>query len=88
MMEQLTKHRTYDSQHELLARYCAEAETVLKTAPTRDRAELIREELCSRFESECGSRMIVNGTREYINGLIDALWPGSSPNENRTGHNH
>lgn len=85
-MEQLTRHPTYDSQHDLLVQYCSEAEAALRNAVTRAHVEHIREELCARFESACDSGIITSGTRNYINRLIDTLWPKGPAHEHREGH--
>jgi len=61
---------------ELIARYCAEAEETLNAAPDYGSALRLKETLCSRFQEECESSLVVNATRQYIDAVLRNRWNG------------
>lgn len=69
-MEALIRHPVSDVQDEMLKRYCAEAQARIIHAPTVHEARLWGEEMCSKLERECSSKLILNATRAYIDAII------------------
>jgi len=73
-MEQIVKHPSFDTQQELLRRYCKEAEALLTKATDMNDASRIKEEACERFQQECNSSLLVNATKDYIDQIIARMW--------------
>jgi hypothetical protein len=69
-MEQDTVPAGSDKQTELLQRYCAEAERELDDAASYAEALRLRDSLCTRFQTECDSPLVVHATRQYLDSLI------------------
>lgn len=70
------------SQEDLLNRYCLEAEKLLAEATDYASALKLRDEVCARFQQECQSSLIANGTREYLTQIISRRWQ----NEHEESH--
>ncbi len=73
-MEALVRHPVSDLQDEMLKRYCAEAEARILHASTAQQARRWGEEICSKLERECSSKLILNATRTYIDAIIQELF--------------
>ena len=59
---------------ELIGRYCAQAEEMLEKAPDYPSALQLKESLCSKFQKECESSLVVNATRHYLDTLLKHRW--------------
>jgi len=63
-----------EMQHSLLQKYCTDAEETIAKAPNPAAARALRDELCSRFATECDSELVIHATRTYIDQIIGARW--------------
>lgn len=63
-------HLPADPQRELLAGFCHQAEELIRSAATPTEARLVRDQLCLKFEQECGSALLHRASREYIQQII------------------
>ena len=59
---------------ELITKYCVEVEEKLNAAPDFGTALHLKETLCSRFETECESSLVVNATKQYIDAVLRHRW--------------
>ena len=73
-MENLAKHPTYDPQETLFERFCGEAETLIASAKSKEEAVRIKDELCAKFEKECGSNLVITATRTFVDQIIERNW--------------
>ncbi len=73
-MEALVRHPVANTQDEMLKRYCAEAEALIVHASSALQARAWGEEICSKLERECSSKLILNATRIYIDQLIQEMF--------------
>ncbi len=76
-METVRQHIESGHQVELLRRYCTEADTLIQNAANAAEARSLAERLCRRFRDECESPLVVNATRDYIEGTITKLFGGN-----------
>jgi hypothetical protein len=63
-----------EKQEELIRRYCAEAEKELAKAPDYASALRLKESMCSRFEQECESGLIIGAIRQHLGNAMKQLW--------------
>lgn len=80
-------HKPPDPQQELLKQYCAEAETMLRTFTSEADARKVGEIMCSRFEQECSSALVIQATRAYIGDVIRRMF-GEKYDSHRTNDRH
>ncbi len=73
-MEEMVKHPTRNPQQELLQQYCSEAEALINTASSAEQAKQFSEQICSEFQSECESELVMKATRTYIDDIIARLF--------------
>jgi hypothetical protein len=73
-METLVKHPSTDAQGELLKQYCSEAESLIRSATTIAEAKKLGEQVCSKFQQECESTLVVNATRTFIDDIINRIF--------------
>lgn len=85
-MENLTRHAAYDPQHELLKRYCKQAEHEIAKAPDLSAALRAKERLCADLERECASAIVVTGTRSYLDKIIADRWGKSDDIDQKRDH--
>ena len=58
----------------LITKYCAEVEEKLNEATDYATALGLKETLCSRFQEECESSLVVSATRQYIDTVLRNRW--------------
>jgi hypothetical protein len=63
-------------QEELIREYCSKAEALLAKASDYGTALYLKEQLCSRFEKECESSLVVAAARLHIDGILKKRWHG------------
>lgn len=73
-MEALVRHPVSNPQDEMLKRYCAEAEARIVHASSARQAREWGEEICSKLERECSSKLILDATRTYIDRIIQEIF--------------
>lgn len=73
-MEFLSSHSTPDLQVELVRRYCGDVEAMIEAATTVEDAKQIGEHVCGKLERECGSPLVSNAARVYVENIIRQLW--------------
>jgi hypothetical protein len=66
-----------EKQEDLIRKYCGEVDALIAEAPDYDSAVRLKESLCSRFQSECDSSMVVAATTLHVDKLFEERW-GSS----------
>ncbi len=76
-----------DPQQELLKQYCAEAEAMLKTSTSEADARKVGMIMCSRFEQECSSALVIQATRAYIGDVIRRMF-GEGYDAHRANDRH
>jgi hypothetical protein len=61
-------------QSELIAEHCSGIEERIRDAQSKEEAELIASEACSKFESECTSSIVRIELAIYIHGKVTHYW--------------
>jgi flavoprotein len=63
-----------NQQSELIAKHCAGIERRIREAQSRKEAEMISEEACGKFETECPSDMIGRGLVLRVREMMEQRW--------------
>ncbi len=87
-MEEIVPRLSPTKQDELVRRYCAEAETLLAAAPDYPAAVRLKEALCTRFERECDSQLIISAVKQFISEHIRKHWETMDIGDRGTLHSH
>lgn len=66
-----------EKQEDLIRKYCSEVDALIAGAPDYHSAVRLKEFLCSRFQSECDSSMVVAATTLHVEKRLEERW-GSS----------
>jgi hypothetical protein len=61
-------------QMELITKHCSGIEKRIREAQSRKEAEMIAEEACARFETECPSDMVRRGLVLRVRALVEQCW--------------
>jgi hypothetical protein len=80
-MEHVTRHPTFDPQHETLQHACREAEGAVAASHDRAAALAARDRVCGTLEEECVSAVVLRGVREFVDRMIADRWPERGPGE-------
>jgi hypothetical protein len=63
-----------DRQTELIREYCAKAEALLTKASDHQTALHVKQQICSRFERECESNLVVAAARLHMDSILKKRW--------------
>jgi hypothetical protein len=61
-------------QSELIAKHCSGIEERIRDARSKEEAEQIASEVCSKFESECTSSIVRMALAQYIQVKVTQYW--------------
>ncbi len=67
-------YRGLDSQGELVRKHCSDAEAAIESAASMDEARQLGEQICRKLAVECGSELVVNATRAFVEHCIQKRW--------------
>ena len=72
--EQQFLQRNQIQQSELITKYCAGVEERIRSAVSKEDAELIANAACDKFKSECTSEIVRKALTKYMQLKISQYW--------------